>query len=84
MTKATGVLGRAFSPSDSDAPASWEVDLDTALALARATARTVKALSPEASELFNVFLQREVARLKAEDSAAPDAVVRRLREFFRD
>jgi hypothetical protein len=61
-----------------------DVDIDAALALARASARTVRALSDEANELFKVFLQREIDRLKLSGPGAPDLVVMRLREFARD
>jgi hypothetical protein len=61
-----------------------DVDIDAALALARASARTVRALSDEANELFKVFLQREIDRLKLSGPGSPDLVVMRLREFARD
>ncbi len=61
-----------------------DVEIEAALALARASARTVRALSDEANELFKLFLQREIDRLKLAGPGSPDLVIMRLREFTRD
>jgi hypothetical protein len=61
-----------------------DVDIDAALALARASARTVRALSDEANELFKLFLQREIDRLKLAGPGSPDLVIMKLREFAKD
>ncbi len=61
-----------------------DVEIDAALALARASARTVRALSDEANELFKLFLQREIDRLKLAGPGSPDLVIMKLREFAKD
>ncbi len=59
------------------------LDGEVALALSRACARTIKALSPEADRLFHIQLQREMDRLKLAGPGVPDLVMMRLREFAR-
>lgn len=55
------------------------VDLDASLALARASARTLMALSPQAMLLFKSFAQEEIDRLSlecTEESEGSIAIVR--------
>jgi hypothetical protein len=77
--------GRARQGDAPADPATAEaVELETALALGRAAARTLLELSPESAELFKVFLQREVDRLKTAGGDASEMAVARLRELLRD
>jgi len=55
------------------------IDLDASLALARASARTLMALSPQAALLFKSFAQEEIDRLSmecTEESQGSIAIVR--------
>ena len=61
--------------------AAADVNLEASLALARAAARTLRELSPDAETLFKRHLQREIDRLKLSGPGTPDLVLMRLREF---
>jgi hypothetical protein len=61
-----------------------DIDLDVALAIARAAARTLRQLSPETSDLFSTFLQREIDRLKLGRPGASDVAQMQLRQFLRE
>jgi len=61
-----------------------DIDLEVALALGRTAARTLRNLSPEASDLFTAFLQREVDRLKLSGPGAPEVAAAQLRQILRE
>lgn len=61
-----------------------DIDLDVTMALSRATARTLRQLSPEASDLFTTFLQREIDRLKLAGPGAPEVAAMQLRQLLRE
>jgi hypothetical protein len=63
--------------------AANDIERDVALALSRATARTLRALSDEADEIFKAHIQREIDRLRLSGPGGPDLAVMRLREFLR-
>ncbi len=47
-------------------------------------ARTLRQLSPESSDLFTTFLQREIDRLKLSGAGAPEVAQIQLRQFMRE
>ena len=61
-----------------------DIDLDVALAIGRAAARTVRQLSPESSDMFTAFLQREIDRLKLSGADATQVAQAQLRQFMRE
>lgn len=61
-----------------------DIDLDVALAIGRAAARTLRQLSPESSDLFTTFLQREIDRLKLGGAGATEVAQIQLRQFLRE
>ncbi len=61
-----------------------DIDLDVALAISRAAARTLRQLSPESSDLFTTFLQREIDRLKLSGAGATEVAQIQLRQFMRE
>jgi len=61
-----------------------DIDIDVALAIGRAAARTLRQLSPEASDLFSTFLQREIDRLKLTGPGASEVAQLQLRQFMRE
>lgn len=61
-----------------------DIDLDVALAIGRAAARTLRQLSPESSDLFSTFLQREIDRLKLSGAGATEVAQIQLRQFMRE
>jgi hypothetical protein len=67
-----------------ESAAALDVELQVVSALSRAAARTLLEFSPESADLFKVFLQREIDRLKLSGPGTPDLAVLRLREFLRD
>lgn len=61
-----------------------DIDLDVALAIGRAAARTLRQLSPESSDIFTGFLQREIDRLKLSGTGATEVAQAQLRQFMRE
>ena len=61
-----------------------DIDMEVALAIGRACARTLRNLSPETSDLFTSFLQREIDRLKLSGPGVPEVAAVQLRQFLRD
>lgn len=59
-----------------------DVDLQTALALSRASAEALMALSPEGARALREKLQDEVARLELEASPEAEASARSLRQIL--
>ena len=47
-------------------------------------ARTLRQLSPESSDLFTTFLQREIDRLKLSGAGATEVAQIQLRQFMRE
>jgi hypothetical protein len=56
------------------------VDLDASLALARASARTLMALSPQAALLLRSFAQEEIDRLSLDCTEESEATIALVRE----
>lgn len=65
-------------------PTSADLDLEAALSLSRAAARTLREISKEADAAFKRNLQREIDRVKLAGPGTPDLIVMRLREFAKD
>lgn len=59
-----------------------DVDLQTALALGRASAEALMAVSPEAARALREKLEVEVARLELEASPESEASVRSIRQIL--
>lgn len=76
--------GGLFRPRATTRSSSTDLDLEAALSLSRAAARTLREMSPEADAIFKRNLQREIDRVKLSGPGSPDLVVMRLREFARD
>ncbi|MBS0295067.1 MAG: hypothetical protein JSR45_02060 [Proteobacteria bacterium] len=76
------------APRPHDPPsAQWAAvmaELEAAFALARASARTLAAQSPETRDQFRGHLRREIDRLKLAGPGAPELALMKLREFTRD
>jgi hypothetical protein len=71
-------------PRASARTTSADLDLEAALSLARAAARTLRELSGDADAAFKRNLQREIDRVKLAGPGTPDLVLMRLREFCKD
>ena len=61
-----------------------DIDMEVSLALGRATARTLRQISPEIASLFAIFLQREIDRLKLSGPGAPEVAAAQLRQLLRE
>lgn len=59
-----------------------DVDLQTALALSRASAEAIMALSPEGARALREALAREVAKLELDASPESEASARSLRQIL--
>jgi hypothetical protein len=59
-----------------------DVDLQTALALSRASAEAIMALSPEGARALREALAQEVAKLELDASPESEASARSLRQII--
>jgi len=78
--------GGPFRPHEdlSARSAVHDIDMEVSLSLGRALARTLRQLSPEASDLFGAFLQREIDRLRLSGPGAPEVAAAQLRQILRE
>ncbi len=78
--------GGPFRPHEdlSARSAVLDIDMEVNLALGRAAARTLRQISPEVSDIFSTFLQREIDRLKLSGRGAPEVAAMQLRQFLRE
>jgi hypothetical protein len=78
--------GGRHSPHDpaSARTAALEIEIEAALALCRATAATLRELSPESSAIFRRKLNHELQRMKLFGPGGADVAAMKLRSFLAD
>ena len=84
MTIQTGAPVRAPSPADTPWGIGVEVDLHTAMALARASAVALQQLSAEAKAAVNSAIEREAALLEIQADPLSRAASQSLLQIIRE
>jgi hypothetical protein len=84
MTKESGAPASAPSPASTPWGIGVEVDLHTALALARASAVTLQNLSPESRRKINEAIEREAALLEIQADPLSRAAAQSLLQVIRE
>jgi len=69
---------------DSTQALATDVDVQTALALTRAVARTLMSLSPQIQQEMQAALHDEIALQQARGGQVPDLVAALLRDHLRE
>jgi hypothetical protein len=83
MTDHSGGPYGSHAPSSARV-AAFEIEIETALALGRATANALMELSPESADVFRRQIRRELNRLKMAGPGGVDVAAMRLRAYLED